>query len=468
MAPTSAPSQREIALLTLLLISLLYFFSGTHPHATLPSTASLSSQTDDDTSAHSSRLSWHNDRVPHTKLIAHVPGWTLFDRLYMLNGTLYIVTDTPSVIPERRFIISTGRDIANGAEEVAARLPTDKELKVIGSNEAKRLFGGGANRIDGVTWFANDPKQFVTHYYHWAAELFFGFARAYAALDPLIPSDGTSRLPPPRRMIFTHLPASHWRDYASMNQWVLRTAFPSVAMEFNQDWSDRSQSLSPFVFDRIIIADRSAAMIGDNFGRTQRTASEPQALPGSPHWWNVYRNNIIETSGLERDEGAGTLGKPVVTYISRQGWGRRMLIQEDHERLVEELYKLRDMYGWEVNVVLMDKMSRAEQLRLSGRTTIMLGVHGNGLTSLLWMKPTPRSTVMEFFFPGGFAHDYEYTTRALGMMHYGFWGDSAFTRPDVPPVAYPDGFQGNEIPIDGALVARLIHERLTLSDEADD
>lgn len=30
---------------------------------------------------------------------------------------------------------------------------------------------------------------------------------------------------------------------------------------------------------------------------------------------------------------------------------------------------------------------------------------------------------MEFFFPGGFAHDYEYTTRALGMVHYGFWGD---------------------------------------------
>jgi hypothetical protein len=53
----------------------------------------------------------------------------------------------------------------------------------------------------------------------------------------------------------------------------------------------------------------------------------------------------------------------------------------------------------------------------------MMGVHGNGLTALLWMKPSPRSTVMEFFYPGGFAHDYEYTTRALGMVHYGFWGD---------------------------------------------
>jgi hypothetical protein len=59
----------------------------------------------------------------------------------------------------------------------------------------------------------------------------------------------------------------------------------------------------------------------------------------------------------------------------------------------------------------------------------MMGVHGNGLTSLVWMKPSPRSTVMEFFFPGGFAHDYEYTTRALGMVHYGFWGGQCVFSP---------------------------------------
>jgi hypothetical protein len=52
----------------------------------------------------------------------------------------------------------------------------------------------------------------------------------------------------------------------------------------------------------------------------------------------------------------------------------------------------------------------------------MMGVHGNGLTALLWMNPTPRATIIEFFYPGGFAMDYEWTTRALGMIHYGFWG----------------------------------------------
>lgn len=113
----------------------------------------------------------------------------------------------------------------------------------------------------------------------------------------------------------------------------------------------------------------------------------------------------------------------------------------------------------------MDKLSRDEQIRLAARTTVsrlfgvcqyipaeisqvMMGVHGNGLTHLLWMNNhNPRSTVIEFFFPGGFAEDYEFTARALGIKHYGIWDDQVFTAPDIPKVAYPEGFQGNEIPL---------------------
>lgn len=38
-----------------------------------------------------------------------------------------------------------------------------------------------------------------------------------------------------------------------------------------------------------------------------------------------------------------------------------------------------------------------------------------------------------------------------------------FTQPNVPrrPI-YPDGFQGNDIPLNGAVVAKLVHDRLTL------
>jgi len=99
----------------------------------------------------------------------------------------------------------------------------------------------------------------------------------------------------------------------------------------------------------------------------------------------------------------------------------------------------------------------------------MLGVHGNGLTSLLWMIPIPESTIMEFFYPGGFTEDYEWTARKLGMTHYGWWGSEHFTNPNLPPRAFPEGFQGNEIPIDGEAVAALCHRRLSqYDDETDD
>jgi len=45
---------------------------------------------------------------------------------------------------------------------------------------------------------------------------------------------------------------------------------------------------------------------------------------------------------------------------------------------------------------------------------------------------------------------------------------SYFTGAEVPRVAYPEGFQGNEIPIDGELVAKLVHRRLSLAEEAVD
>lgn len=155
-----------------------------------------------------------------------------------------------------------------------------------------------------------------------------------------------------------------------MDQWVVRSSFPSITMEFIDDWRDRAEMARPFVYDRIVIADRSAAMLAFNYARYQRTAAGPYALPGSVNWWMTIRNNVIQFSGLQADVGGGTTSNPVITYISRQNWGRRMLIQADHERLVRELYKLRDNYGYEVNVVSMDKLSRIQQLQLAARTTV--------------------------------------------------------------------------------------------------
>ncbi|KAF9462986.1 hypothetical protein BDZ94DRAFT_1259819 [Collybia nuda] len=470
---SATPTRREVALVTLLLVFLLLVSPPSRDttktgHDTIHNTSTTSGIPHALHDIASTQITWGPFSVPQTKVLAHVPGWTIFDKLYVFKGVVYIVTDEPSKTPNVTSMYSKGLFIENGKEAETSRLPTDEDIQVISTKQAKKLFGTGAQVMDGVSFLVNDPYQFVTHYYHWSAELWFGFWRTYSSLDPFITHDGNTSLPPVRRLVFNHLDAFHWRDYAAMNQWIIRSSFPSVVMEFKDDWRDRAEMGRPFVFDRVVVADRSAAMLAYNFARFQRTASTPFGLPGSVNWWMTIRNNAIQFTGLSPNTGWGTTTTPVITYISRQEWGRRMLIKEDHEKLVSELYKLRDLYGYEVNVVAAENMSRREQLELAARTTIMMGVHGNGLTSLIWMKPSPRSTVIEFFYPGGFAFDYEYTTRALGMVHYGFWGSQSFTSPGLPDPKYVEGFQGNSIPLDGEAVARLCHERLTLTSEVDD
>lgn len=82
----------------------------------------------------------------------HTPtGWSIFDRLYILNGTIYIVSDEPEAVPERHYMISSAVFIGNSPEEVAARMPTDQVMRVISTAEARQLFGTEAERMDGVS-----------------------------------------------------------------------------------------------------------------------------------------------------------------------------------------------------------------------------------------------------------------------------------------------------------------------------
>ena len=78
-------------------------------------------------------------------------GWTIIDRMYVLNGTVYIVSNDPSSVPPIRHITSSGYRIENGEEQVKLREPSDRDMRVISSDEAARLFGKGASRIEGVS-----------------------------------------------------------------------------------------------------------------------------------------------------------------------------------------------------------------------------------------------------------------------------------------------------------------------------
>ncbi|KIM64039.1 hypothetical protein SCLCIDRAFT_116178 [Scleroderma citrinum Foug A] len=469
---SSVPTKREVLLLAIIFTFFVWAFSGDQrPLSIGLITAFLPKQDlfneEIPVEDWRTRLSWssESDVPPQTNIVLHAPGWTVFDNLYVANGTVFVVTNQPETVPPREMLISTGIELRNDAESVAARLPTNHEMRIISIEEARELFGDGATLVDGVTWMMNDPPQLIRHYYHWVAEIFFGFWRTYSSLDPSISASGISSLPAPRRIWFVHLDADQWRDKVHFNEWVLRSVFPSLTAEYSNDWIDRAGLGRPFLLDRVLISDRAAAMRGKNYHETSRPSSEAFSLPESSHWWVPITTSVMEFAGLDEASIVATSTPPVITYVSRQTARGRMLMTEHHNRLIEELYELRDKYAYEVNVVSMEKLSREEQIGLAARTTIMMGVHGNGLTSLLWMKRSPRTTVMEFFYPGGFTRDYQNTAYSLGISYYGWWGNVSFTSENLPRRDYPDGFQGNEIPIDGKAVAETCLEILQAQDQ---
>jgi hypothetical protein len=163
--------------------------------------------------------------------------------------------------------------------------------------------------------------------------------------------------------------------------------------------------------------------------RVLKLASVDEAIQDLSLWWYGTEADVTRLSQKLQN------GKPTVhiTYISRQTARRRKLIQADHDALVESLKELVDRKNaergptsrpWHLEIVEAEHISREEQVRIAARTTVMLGVHGNGLTHLIMMPITPLATVIEMFYPGGFARDYQWTSTALGMRHYGIHNDS--------------------------------------------
>lgn len=145
-----------------------------------------------------------------------------------------------------------------------------------------------------------------------------------------------------------------------------------MAYEFENDFQDRAESGRAFLYDRVVFADRAAALRGPQCAVTWRTASEAFTLGGSPYWWSPVRRNLLEFIGgtSEAVLKPVDLETPVITYVSRQEWGRRMLRKEDNDVLEKELMRLHDEHGYEVNIVSMDLLTRDEQIRLAARTTV--------------------------------------------------------------------------------------------------
>ncbi|KAJ7100210.1 hypothetical protein B0H15DRAFT_1018464 [Mycena belliarum] len=387
---------------------------------------------------------WGDD-VPRAKIVKHVPGYTVVDNIILFNGSMVIVTDEPEKFPPMSHMV----------------LSTDlNQWAMVSPQEAPDYIGAFGGRISGVTWMAADSSA------HNATLL--ALWRTYSALDPEIGSSGETKLAPPHRLIypyygfFTDKNPEH-ADVTTRRQRVangihpelVKAAFPYLTIQYYPDWEDYHRMEVPFVIERLVVADRSAATYGVQ--GHEPVYSAPFKMQGlSEHWWEPVRRALASYFDAYGEKAP----KNVVTYVHRQSHTHGLRLSgADHTALVGALHKMGSDYGYEVHVVsnIDEETTWTKRLRAIARSTVMLGVHDSDLLDSAYMQRSRHTTLMEFFPPQRFAHDQEIVARSLGMRYIAWWNDRQFSG-DLPPVSRPNDNEG--VPIDVDAIIEAVREAL--------
>lgn len=319
------------------------------------------------------------------------------DNVFMLNGTLFVVTDDPSFPPLD--------SIASNPQ------PSKSEWQILSSAQARETlgsFGGLCVVLIHPCEHVLIPPSSTQHSRrklarhgriaqfvlvplharpcscsHTGNYTLFSLWRTYSTLDTSLSPD-TLTLPPPRRVIYPYVPTFmgeqpdlngpivlRERSPSGFHPFLVKAAFPTLGLLYREDWADYALLHVPFLMQRVVVADKGAA-------RRARTDVPPFAVPlvaleAASEWWEPVRRHVARFVGVaEQAPKQGWLGnsEAVVTYLSRQEAVRGPRLREaDHEALVKALGTLEK--GYRVHAVSaeaswMERMTAIAQSTVRG------------------------------------------------------------------------------------------------------
>ncbi len=271
---------------------------------------------------------------------------------------------------------------------------------------------------DNFTALMCEPGAF--HYFHFMEAIIWLWTVQHAYLGGAQPA----------RIVFNML----W-DNAQQNhvqRAVLAALYPGVPIgDPSWQW--------PQSFDNVLIYDRDSA------GMRLNKIVEAALGIARPHVIDMSRKTRRAVGGFD-----GRMVSPRILYVTRPP--PRCFSPEAESSLLACL----QAYG-PVTQIDFAALPWEQQVRVVAAHDVLVGVHGNGLTNALWMRP--GSLVLEFFSPGARHYDYQFFAELAGLTYFGFDGMDnifpAFSRTGEP---YGHGPQNNkqvtQVPI--AAVRRLL------------
>lgn len=185
---------------------------------------------------------------------------------------------------------------------------------------------------------------------------------------------------------------------ASVQRKLLSIIYP------NAEIIDRLVPEMPFEGD-LLYVDR-------NLTKTRVNKMIEPSLGLIEKWFPDLRNTVYRALSIEKKEGKDISKSqhPKILYVRRPP--SRTLTSAVEESLLHLLSSWGKTY-----TVEFETLSWEEQVRLVADYDILIGVHGNNLTNLLWLPP--HAMVVELLPPGARAYDYQMLAEVAGIQYFG-------------------------------------------------
>ena len=177
--------------------------------------------------------------------------------------------------------------------------------------------------------------------------------RTHSILDAEVTSDGATTLPFPSRIAFPRITyfsdprppggeegsdelIPRTRSKLGLPHSLTKSLLPSTGIMYYGDWLDLHESEIPYVLERVVIADREAAMEASSGDGLPYWSAPFKDLTTTKNWWEPVRSGLSRVMRVAENPE-----EVVVTYISRQDVESGPTLKpEDHDVLVNELEKL--------------------------------------------------------------------------------------------------------------------------------
>jgi hypothetical protein len=327
-------------------------------------------------------------------LILYVPC-VAFAELIQNNGPFYEYEDLYFNLNQEILIFS------NDQESVQVNSLWDPiSINYSVTRNAQKTLSKGIDHWEGTTLLLIDScSGFLTHYFHFLEHLmgvwqFGGAERAYDVKRIIFCSQKDTK-----QKFF-------WKGVNQINEKLIRSLFPNAqvfTLAELKNWNPVN-----IYCDRVLISSRPTAY------KIPACAMINKMLGAS--WQDITPSNIEKLRQTIFDSlHVTSLPKtqmPRITYIMRHP--PRTLSAQLENTLIQEI---KNKTGIKVRKVNFAALSFEKQLDVVANTDILIGVHGNGLSHIVFLPPS--ATVFEIFPPTGFTWDYALLAKIRGLNYYG-------------------------------------------------